>query len=170
MVSQLQTKFGPGEYFLTNKLFDGHLYFNHAFLEASNLPPATISSFVREAALASGIFQAAYSREQLLDGRAPGPIGKLAIEGYNAERSGDMVLVMKPFLMQGSGSTGTTHGLPYSYDTHVPVLFFGGGFNKGRYADPFNVTDIVATLAATLHMEVPSQSVGRPLVKIVAEP
>ncbi len=170
LVTKLKAKFGPGEYLLANKIFDGHLYFNHAFLEASNLPPARIASFIRDEASASGIFQAAYSRDQLLEGRAPGLFGKLAIEGYNPERSGDMVLIMKPYLLPGTGSTGTTHGLPYSYDTHVPVLFYGSGFKIGRYADPFNITDIVPTLAATLHMDVPAQSVGHPLIKIVADP
>ena len=170
LVAKLKAKFGPGEYLLANKIFDGQLYFNHTFLESSKLSPAQIAPFIRDVALSSGMFQAAYSRDQLLEGRAPGHFGKLVIEGYNPERSGDMVLVLKPYLMQGSGSTGTTHGLPYSYDTHVPVLFYGAAFRKGRYADPFNITDIVPTLAATLHMDVPAQSVGRPLVKIVADP
>ena len=47
--------------------------------------------------------QACYSREQLLDGRAPGALGQLVLNGYNAERGGDVVLLVKPYFLPGSG-------------------------------------------------------------------
>ena len=87
--------------------------------------------------------------------------------GYNAERGGDLVLIAKPYLVPGSGK-GVTHGTPYAYDTHIPILFYGKAFNPGRYADPFAITDIVPTLCAALGLTEPPQSMGKPLPKILA--
>ena len=114
------------------------------------------------------MFQAVYTREQLLNGTAPGWIGECVLNGYNAERSGDLVLISKPFALPGNGKTGTNHGTPFSYDTRVPVLFFGKGFKPGRYADAFYITDIAPTLASVLHCEEPPGSVGTPCVRILA--
>lgn len=101
---------------------------------------------------------------------APGPLGALVSNGYNAERGGDIVLVPKPYLLPGTGKTGTTHGSPYAYDTHVPVLFFGAGFVPGRYADDFAITDIVPNLCAVLRMTEPAGCTGKPLPRPLAHP
>ena len=90
------------------------------------------------------------------------------LNGYNPERSGDLVLVFKPFALPGSSKTGTTHGSLYSYDTRVPILFYGTAFKPGRYADAFYITDIAATLASALRCEEPSGSFGLPCVRILA--
>jgi hypothetical protein len=125
--------------------------------------------FVREWALGTGKFFAAYTRSQLLEGRASGPVGERVMKGFNAERSGDVVLVLHPFSIPRAGASGTTHGSPFSYDTHVPVLMFGEGIKAGRYADPFQITDIVPTLCARLGLNEPAASMGKPFVKALAD-
>lgn len=164
----LAEEFGPGKYFISTKLFSGNLFLNHAVLEKKNLKMDEVAKSVRDFALASGKFQAVYSRDQILDGRATGPIGKLVTNGYNAERGGDLVLIAKPYLVPGSGK-GVTHGTPYAYDTHIPILFYGKAFNPGRYADPFGIIDIVPTLCAALGLNEPPLSMGKPLPKILAD-
>jgi predicted AlkP superfamily pyrophosphatase or phosphodiesterase len=164
----LSEEFGPGKWFSSTKLFAGNLFLNHATLEKKKLKVEDVTRVVRDFALASGKFQACFSREQILDGRAPGPFGKLVTNGYNAERGGDLVLLAKPFFLPGTGKTGTTHGSPYSYDTHVPILFYGSLFNPGRYADEFFITDIVPTFCAALGMNEPPGCMGKPLVKVIA--
>lgn len=165
LLGKLDQKFGPGKYFLNPKPVEGNLYFNHDLLNEKKLAPTELCNFIREWALDTGKFQAVYSREQLLDGRTPGHHGKLVFNGYNAERSGDVVLLAKPFLLMSGYPTGTSHGTPYSYDTHVPVCFYGSAFKPGRYADEFYITDIAPTLAAALRVEQPAASVGKPFVK-----
>jgi predicted AlkP superfamily pyrophosphatase or phosphodiesterase len=170
LLGKLNERFGPAKYLLSPRLFDGHLYFNHEALREKQVGADALAEFIREWALATGDFQAVYSRSQLLDGRAPGPIGQRLINGFHAERSGDVVLVPKPYTIHGGSSSGTTHGSPYTYDTHVPVGFFGAPFKPGRYADEFNITDIVPTLAAALHVSDPPASMGKALVRALAEP
>jgi arylsulfatase A-like enzyme len=170
LVAKLGERFGTGSILLTKRIFEGNLYFNHDVLRDKNIAANDVASFIREWALSTGKFQAVYSREQILDGRAPGPIGQRVINGYNAERSGDVVLVYKPFIISWGGKTGTTHGSPYSYDTHIPVLIHGAAFKPGRYPDEFYITDFVPTLCAGLHITEPPMSIGKPLVRALAEP
>lgn len=165
----LAEEFGNGRYLQASKIYTGNLYLNHATLEKKHLEPEKVTSFIRDFALNSGKFQACYTRTQLLDGRAPGPYGPLAVNGYNAERGGDVILVGKPFAIPGTGKTGTTHGSPYSYDTHVPIAFYGAGFKPGRYADQFYISDIVPTLCAALQMNEPAGSIGKPLKAALVE-
>ena len=125
---------------------------------------------MREWALGTGKFQACYSREQLLDGRAPGHIGERVLNGFNAERSGDIVLVYKPYtLSRWRPKPAPPTARRYSYDAHVPVLFYGAPFKPGRYADDFYITDIVPTLCAAMHIDEPPGSIGKPLVKALAD-
>jgi arylsulfatase A-like enzyme len=167
LLAKLSERFGEGKYLLTPRIIDGNIYFNHETLRAKQIDPETVAGFIRDWALDTGRFLTAFSRGQLLDGRAPGPLGPRVLNGFNPERSGDMVLVAKPFVLVSGAEAGTTHGSPFSYDTHIPVLFYGAGFKAGRYADEFYITDIAATLCAALRMNEPSNSIGKPLVKIL---
>ena len=170
LVAKLGEQFGSGGILLQKRIFDGHIYFNHDLLRSLKIAPNDVVNFIREWAFNTGKFQAVYSREQLLDGRAPGLIGERIVNGYNAERSGDAVLIYKPFTINWGGKTGTTHGSPYSFDTHVPVLFYGAPFKAGRYPDEFYITDFVPTLSAALHMSPPPTAIGKPQTKVLAEP
>ena len=177
MLGELQAKvaehFGAGRYFLSAKgslkprLVDGNLYYDHAVLEEKKLAPETLTAFVREWALSTGVFHAVYGRDQLLEGRATNVIGQRIANGFNAERSGDVVLILKPWLIAGTGkpAAGTTHGSPFSYDTHVPVIFYGAPFKPGRYADEFSITDLAPTLSAGLGIQEPPMCMGKPLVR-----
>ena len=165
----LEEKFGAGKYFRTMKMPHGDLFLNHDLLREKGLSAATISSFIREYVLATGYIQACFTREQLLNGTAPGWIGKTVLNGYNAERGADLMLIGKPFGFPSTGKTGTSHGTPWAYDTRVPVIFFGKPFKPGRYADEFYVTDIAATLSAGLRIMEPPGSVGKAALRILAE-
>jgi hypothetical protein len=169
LLDKLSAKFGPGKYFLSTRFYEGNIYFNHELLAEKKLSANEVAEYIRELALATGKYQAAYTRDQLLDGRTPGFLGNLVLNAYNAERGGDVVLVPKPFVVPG-GKTGTTHGSPYMYDSHVPVLFYGKAFKPGRYADEFFITDIAPTLSAALRVAPPSGNMGKPFVKMLVDP
>jgi hypothetical protein len=167
LLAKLEQRFGPGRILLTPRIIDGNIYLDHSALAERRLSADEVTNFVREWALDSGRFQAGFTRSQLLDGRAPGPLGERVRNGFNAERSGDVVLVQKPFQIPGGGKGGTTHGAPYSYDTHIPILFYGAPFKSGRYPDDVHITDIVSTLCVPLHMTEPAMNMGKPISSIL---
>ena len=170
LLGRLETRFGAGRFLLTPRILEGNVYLDHEALAERHLAPEEVALAVRDWALDTGKFLAGFTRSQLLDGRAPGPVGARILNGFNAERSGDVVLVQKPFQIPGGGRGGTTHGAPFSYDTHVPILFYGAPFKPGRFADPVFVTDIAPTLSAALRMNEPALSVGKPITVILREP
>lgn len=167
LMSALDEEFGSGKYFNPPKFQNADLYLNHQTLREKNLSALEVSNFIREYALRSGHFQAVFTRDQLLEGRVTGLLGQLVFNGYNQERSGDLVFVLKPYAVPGTGKTGTSHGSPWAYDTHIPVAFFGAPFKPGRYADEFYITDIAATMAAALRINEPAMSIGKPAIRIL---
>jgi phosphopentomutase len=59
--------------------------------------------------------------------------------------------------------TGTTHGSPYSYDTHVPLLFYGWNIKQGSSTEQIYITDLSATLAMMLNIQFPNGCTGKPI-------
>ena len=84
---------------------------------------------------------------------------------FYGPRSGDLFLLQEPYYL--FDATGTTHGTPYTYDNHVPVMFFGPGIKPGTYTESIAVNDIAPTLAALLGTTEPSGSIGRVLTELL---
>ncbi len=87
-----------------------------------------------------------------------------AQRGFNQTRSGDVLFVLEsgwvPFY---KNHKGTTHGSPYHYDTHVPLLWYGAGIKKGATDREIVIPDIAATLAQLLNIQAPSACTGKPI-------
>jgi len=75
----------------------------------------------------------AYTRTQLTKGiSGKDAVGQAVQLSFNPGRCGDVAAVLKPFYVPAfTLSTGTTHGSPHAYDTHVPLLFYGAGIQPG---------------------------------------
>ena len=82
--------------------------------------------------------------------------------GWHAQASGDVVIVLKPGFLE-YGRTGTSHGSPYAYDTHVPFLIMGPGIPQGRTYARTEIRDIAPTLSALLGFPRPSGCTGSPV-------
>lgn len=82
--------------------------------------------------------------------------------GYNQKRSGDVVTWLEPQWMP-TGSTGTTHGSPYSYDTRAPMIWYGWNIPEGRSTQPVYISDIASTLAVFLNTAYPNGNTGNPM-------
>jgi predicted AlkP superfamily pyrophosphatase or phosphodiesterase len=87
-------------------------------------------------------------------------------KGYNAKRSGDVLVNYLPSWVDYQ-KTGTTHGSPYSYDTHVPLLFYGWNIKQGSSSEQVYITDVAATLAMMLNIQFPNGCTGKPLSFLV---
>jgi predicted AlkP superfamily pyrophosphatase or phosphodiesterase len=87
--------------------------------------------------------------------------------GYNAERSGAIQIILKPGWYSGHGATGTTHGTWNPYDAHIPLVFMGWGIKHGSLVRETYMTDIAATVAALLHIQAPNGNVGHPIGEVL---
>ena len=88
------------------------------------------------------------------------------LNGFNPVRSGDLLIELNPVSYFNLGGTDrTTHGTAYSYDTHVPLLFFGWGIPKQEVNDPVYTIDIAPTISNLLKITEPSGCIGKPIIK-----
>lgn len=90
---------------------------------------------------------------------------QMITNGYNARRSGDIYFILQPNWFDG-GKTGTTHGAWNPYDAHIPLVFMGWNVKPGKTNQTHHMTDIAATIAAMLHIQMPSGCVGEPITEL----
>ena len=97
----------------------------------------------------------------------PEPIRTMAINGYYKPRSGVIQVILNPGWYDNSGkTTGMTHGSWNPYDSHIPLLWYGWNIPEGETHRVVNMTDISATLAALLNIQMPNGCIGKPIMEI----
>ena len=101
-------------------------------------------------------------------GRYPIPekLRQMMINGYCYRRSGQVQIILNPGWFESSGKTGTTHGTWNPYDTHIPLLWFGWNIKPGKSNREVYMTDISATLAALLHIQMPNGCIGQVIEEV----
>lgn len=87
--------------------------------------------------------------------------------GFHTKRSGDLSIVLESGWTQGSNPFGTTHSSPYTYDTHVPILFYGFGVKGGSSVQYHTITDIAPTLSILMKIKFPSGCTGQPVAELL---
>lgn len=135
-------------------------HLNPAVLARKQLAAPVVEAAVREALLGHPAVASAYTRTRFADPAPLDAVGEMMRRSFYAPRSSDVVAVLKPYFIDRSTS-GTTHGTPYDYDTHVPVAWFGAGVPAGRRLERVGVDDIAPTMAALLGVPRPPQATGR---------
>jgi predicted AlkP superfamily pyrophosphatase or phosphodiesterase len=80
--------------------------------------------------------------------------------GYNQKFSGDVLMIPYPATLTGR-RTGTSHGSGYSYDTHIPIIFYGNGIKHGVSKKRYDIIDIAPTISNLLKIEAPNSSTGK---------
>ncbi len=162
----LVAAFGPGEWIVGRA--GSSLYLNLGLARAKKVDPALLAEQAAAAASELPMVYRALTRGQILRGALPDdPWCRRVARGFHPARSGDVEILLYPYWI-GSGDPGTTHGTPYSYDTHIPLLIMGPGVRPGRYHGGVALNDLAPTLATLLGTETPSGSAGRVLSEALA--
>ena len=160
MESQLTAKFGGSHWVAYSS--EAGIYLNLQ----PKLDPAEVEAVAASVLRAQPHIARVYTRTQLLnDAVQSDPVGTALRNGFNAQRSGSLVMVLEPYWILGA--TGATHGSPYDYDNHVPMLFLGARIKAGRYDSNVAPNDIAPSLATILEIETPSGSSGRVLTEML---
>ena len=96
----------------------------------------------------------------------PAALRERIVNGYNAQRAGDLFIVTKSGYVDGY-ATGTSHGVLYNYDAHIPLLFWGKGIQHKVVNTPTYMTDIAPTITTLLGIQMPSGSIGKPILDVL---
>jgi predicted AlkP superfamily pyrophosphatase or phosphodiesterase len=160
----LTKRFGPGKWLLPGAA--AMPYLNLELVHSRRLNLAEVERVAAEAARTQDHIARVYTAYDLQEGAVQrDDIGRAFSLGFFGPRSGDLFILPEPYYL--FESTGTSHGTPYGYDAHVPVVFLGAGIKPGAYSQRIAVNDIAPTLAALLEVEQPSGSSGHILREIL---
>lgn len=156
----LAAKYGDGKWVVG---YSGPApYLNWDLMKEKGLNAAEVQNTAADAVRSIPHIYRVYTRTQLLNGLIlEDLIDRKVRAGFNAQRSSDLFIVAEPYYL--FEAAGTSHGTPYNYDAHVPIILMGPGIKPGRYDARAAVNDIAPTLATLVGVETPSGSVGRVL-------
>jgi len=108
-----------------------------------------------------------YTKSQLAEGEVPNTeFGRKFLHSYSPEAGWYVMGVPQPYTV--GGVKGTDHASPYTYDTHVPLAFYGLPFRAGTYRTHAEPVDLAVTLASLLGINAPTHAVGRVLIEALA--
>lgn len=95
-----------------------------------------------------------------------GGIKGMVVRGHHPTRSGSLVYVLEQGWYSSGSKQGASHGSPYTYDTHVPILFYGAGIKAGSSVRYHPITDIAPTISMLLRIKFPSNCTGQPIAEL----
>jgi arylsulfatase A-like enzyme len=165
--SRLSARFShPAEYVKT-------LDYPVAWLNPDAFVAAKVNEPDAERAVGEALQQAGlrayYTRSQLERGDAPNTeLGLKYLHSYSPLGGWYVLGVPPPYIVGFVG--GTDHATPYTYDTHVPLAFYGLPFQAGTYRTHAEPVDLATTLASLLGINAPTHAVGRVLTEALAPP
>jgi len=105
-----------------------------------------------------------FTRSQLADGVVPDTaMGHKYLHSYSPEGGWYVMGIPAPYNV--GNPLGTDHASPYTYDTHVPLAFYGLPFQPGTYRGHCEPVDLAVTLASLLGINAPTHAIGRVLTE-----
>ncbi len=156
----LQRTFGLGQH--VAHIMNSDVYLEPGIFERMMATPAAAAA-VRAALEAIPAVARVFTRDRIAADRFDDdPIGRRLAHSYDRERSGDLVVLLKPYWI--TDETGTSHGSPYAYDTRVPLFLMGKGIVAGEYLAPVTPADVAPTLAFLAGVTLPGAE-GRVLTE-----
>jgi len=134
---------------------------------AAHVKEQDAESAAGEAMKQSGM-RSYFTKSQLAAGQVSNtPWGRKFLNSYTPDEGWYVMGVSDPFNV---GGTGAGHGAPYTYDTHVPLAFYGLPFHPGTYRNHAEPVDLATTLASLLGINAPTHAVGRVLTEALSPP
>jgi predicted AlkP superfamily pyrophosphatase or phosphodiesterase len=164
MNKAIKNKFGIDKAVVS--LYNYQVHFNRDLLDSVNADRNAINQFMINYLMKKDYILNAFPTSEILTSPMPQYLREKVANGFLYNRSGDIQMILKSGYIDG-GETGTTHGLWYSYDAHIPLLWYGFGIKQGRSAKRVYMHDIASTLAALLKIQEPSGNIGNPIEEVL---
>jgi predicted AlkP superfamily pyrophosphatase or phosphodiesterase len=156
----LVEKLGAGNWILNGDNYQ--FYLNQELMGQKNVSTKQVYEILKASVIKQAGIADFLNLEDLANANLPESLKKSLSNGRNTIRSGQLMVLPKPMWFYGR-STGTTHGTIYSYDTHVPALFYGWGIPVGQSVERYSISDIAPTIANLLQILPPSGTIGNPI-------
>ncbi len=165
--NKLVEKYGAGDWIINES--NQNVFLNREWIEQKKLSLKSIQQEVVIWACSFEGVQSAYTHAELSYSIAREDFAERVQRGFDQQRSGDVIYVLKPGWIE-YGKQGTTHGSGYEYDTHVPFILFGNIWNYDLPEITFNrvineslsITDIAPIICDWINISRPSGCMNSP--------
>tara|TARA_B110000967_G_C18743796_1_gene489150 strand:- start:31 stop:1020 length:990 start_codon:yes stop_codon:yes gene_type:complete len=165
LLAHLITTYGEGNWI--KNYSNNHLFLNHDLIANQNINTEEIQRECAQFFLRYEWVKNTYTATQLHENEYSNSFHSLVQRGFNQKRSGDVIVSLQTgWLSSYWKNGGTTHGSSYSYDTHVPLIFWGGNIPQGQTDRKVNIRDIAPTISTILGTAYPNGCTGNPLPEI----
>lgn len=159
----LSDKYGNGKLIIGN--YNHQLYLNHPLIDSLKLDEEAITKTIVDYLRRQPEVGQVFPLNELMEIPLTAKQRDMVANGYNQQLSGDIEVMLKSGYMEG-GATGTTHSAWQPYDAHIPLLFYGWKVPTGKTNREIYMTDIAATLAAMLRIQMPSGCIGNVIEEV----
>ena len=149
----MEQKYGveaTGERYISS-FSNQQVFFNTTYLIKKNIALESAKTFCMEYLMGLDEVANVYDERQMRTQNYTTGLAMILQNGFNPKRSGNLLVNYQTGVAE-NGLQGTTHGSPYSYDTHVPLLFYGCGIKKGKSDSYTTITQIAPTVCNLLHI------------------
>jgi predicted AlkP superfamily phosphohydrolase/phosphomutase len=145
---------------------NSQIYLNNKTINSLNLNHNSVEKTIINTLAQLDFIDKVYTSREIINGNFDGGYELLIQNGYNVQRSGDVIFKLKENVIS-YGNKGTTHGSGYSYDTHVPLIFFGKNIVQGESKVRTKITDIAPTVAQLMGLKDMNASTGDVLTFVI---
>lgn len=149
-----------------------NIYLNHALMNSLKLDAKEVQEFFRDIVQQWKGVKRAFTAGELYHTSMDDEWMDMMRRGYHHEESGDILFMLEPGYLDKeidseTARKGTSHGSAFSYDTHVPLLWYGSGIASQEVYRNIDITDITATLVHLLNLQNPGALTGRPILEVL---
>ncbi|TSA36509.1 MAG: alkaline phosphatase family protein [Porphyromonadaceae bacterium] len=162
--SYLSVIYGEGnwiEYYVNHQI-----YLNETLIDQKNLSFTIIQDQASRFLTHFDGVARAIPADRLLTGEVTSPWGDLVQNSYSPDRTGDIFLILQPGWIEEENTDSDSRS-PYSYDTHVPLTWYGWKVSKQTINRPVTLLDIAPTLSHVLNISSPAGATGKILYDLV---
>ena len=162
--SYLNITYGTGKWVVA--FHEKQIYLNHRLIEDSNLQLAEVQQRIANFMIQfTGVANVSTGQVLQTSNFTSGILQKFQ-NSYNPRRSGDIIINLEPGWVEKNG-TVTSANSPYSYDAHVPLIWYGWKIKRKAILNPVSMTDIAPTISTLIGITWPNGATGTPIREII---
>jgi arylsulfatase A-like enzyme len=143
-----------------SRVIESEITLDSAAISASGADIHSVESVLKDSLVNLPYAAEVITRDEIFSGKALSEFGRRMERSYAPGRSGDVMIILKPYFICNGDTVGTNHGQPYPYDSHVPMIFAGMNILAGNYGVDAQPVDIAPTLAIILGCDPPPHCDG----------
>jgi predicted AlkP superfamily pyrophosphatase or phosphodiesterase len=164
LMSALNNTYGKGDWI--RAYHAQQIYLNHTLIEDSKLSLTQMQDYIAQFMLQfSGVANTVTSHTLQTTNFTEGVYRKIQ-NSYNQKRSGDVIINLKAgWVEKSEGSTGGSSS--YSYDSRIPLIWYGWKVGRGNITRQVDIIDIAPTISTFLNITFPNSCTGKPVFEIV---